>query len=107
MKARSFSWEEAVRLRKGGMKYMAIAMKLKVSETAVRYAVDKRVRKQQSDWQKNGTCPICGSKASRNGGKQYPCRKCSNDLKNGNTGRLGARIAENYKARRKDGGSSP
>ena len=89
------------------MKYWAIAMKLKVSETAVRYAVDGRVRKQQSDWQKNGVCPICGEKASRNGGRQYPCRACSNNLKHGDMGKLGARIAEKYyEARRRNAAGS-
>ena len=110
MRKRSFDWEEAAQLRTGGMKYRAIAMRLKVSETTVRYAVDEQVRKrmleQRSEWQKNGTCPLCRDTASRNGVKQYPCRKCSNDLKNGDMSRLGARIAEKYyEARRRNAGA--
>lgn len=84
---RKFDHEEARKRYEAGARVADLAREYGVTDSAVskvvvpeRYAKDLR---RKSEWQRNGTCPDCGGRASRNHGKigQHRCISCAAALK--------------------------
>ncbi len=79
---RSFDWDEARRLHAEGVPMRELARRFDVSKNAILYAVNDEARARasaiSSEWQKNGTCPVCGGRSSRNRkhGDTNPAGKC-------------------------------
>lgn len=79
---RTFSWDEAKRLRSQGLTYREIANHLGVSDSAVVFACDDRQRAMaenyKAEWQRRNTCVDCGKRTSRNRlGHVSRCLSCS------------------------------
>jgi hypothetical protein len=79
---RKFDYEEARRrYAAGGVTMSELAEEYGVSQARIHQVVTpggiERTLARSSDWQRSGTCPDCGTPATRTGRIQHRCRECS------------------------------
>src|SRR3990172_4073356 len=79
-----FDWDESQRLRREGLTYRTIGERMGVSSTAIALVCNPHTRekfkKRSSEWQKQGTCSVCGGPASQNRSRApYPCKACASE----------------------------